>query len=106
MFGYGHRGGCHGDSQRPHCWLWYPCVVFVLADFHLPAWLLVQLHGDVRHVVGLGMLIDGAIVVTEYADHKMTEGFGSRDAYLAAAKRACFGLLRRPLLPLWPRSYP
>ena len=38
-------------------------------------------------LLGLGMLIDGAIVVTEYADRKMTEGFGSRDAYLAAAKR-------------------
>ena len=54
VFGHGHRGRCHGDSQRPHCWLWYPCVVFVLADFYLPAWLLVQLHGDVRHVVRAG----------------------------------------------------
>lgn len=38
-------------------------------------------------LLGLGMLIDGAIVVTEYADRKMTEGLASRDAYLAAAKR-------------------
>ena len=38
-------------------------------------------------LLGLGMLIDGAIVVTEYADRKMTEGFGSQDAYIAAAKR-------------------
>ncbi len=38
-------------------------------------------------LLGLGMLIDGAIVVTEYADRKMTDGFGSQDAYLMAAKR-------------------
>ncbi len=38
-------------------------------------------------LLGLGMLIDGAIVVTEYADRKMIEGLASQDAYLAAAKR-------------------
>jgi multidrug efflux pump len=38
-------------------------------------------------LLGLGMLIDGAIVVTEYADRKMTEGFEPRAAYSLAAKR-------------------
>ncbi|MGI9327399.1 MAG: efflux RND transporter permease subunit [Pseudomonadales bacterium] len=38
-------------------------------------------------LLGLGMLIDGAIVVTEYADRKMTEGFDRRVAYSLAAKR-------------------
>jgi len=38
-------------------------------------------------LLGLGMLIDGAVVITEYADRKMTEGFGSQEAYLLAAKR-------------------
>jgi len=38
-------------------------------------------------LLGLGMLIDGAIVVTEYADRKMTEGFDRRAAYAMAAKR-------------------
>ena len=38
-------------------------------------------------LLGLGMLIDGAIVVTEYADRKMTEGFDRRGAYSLAAKR-------------------
>ncbi len=38
-------------------------------------------------LLGLGMLIDGAIVVTEYADRKMTEGFHRRAAYAMAAKR-------------------
>jgi multidrug efflux pump len=38
-------------------------------------------------LLGLGMLIDGAIVVTEYADRKMTEGFDRQAAYSMAAKR-------------------
>lgn len=38
-------------------------------------------------LLALGMLIDGAIVVTEYADRKMTEGFDRRAAYAMSAKR-------------------
>lgn len=38
-------------------------------------------------LLALGMLIDGAIVVTEYADRKMVEGYHRRDAYALAAKR-------------------
>ena len=38
-------------------------------------------------LLGLGMLIDGAIVVTEYADRKMAEGFDNRAAFTLAAKR-------------------
>lgn len=38
-------------------------------------------------LLGLGMLIDGAIVVTEYADRKMIEGYHRRSAYVLAAKR-------------------
>ncbi len=38
-------------------------------------------------LLGLGMLIDGAIVVTEYADRKMIEGYQRRPAYVLAAKR-------------------
>jgi len=38
-------------------------------------------------LLGLGMLIDGAIVVTEYADRMMAEGQHRRDAYASAAKR-------------------
>jgi multidrug efflux pump len=34
-----------------------------------------------------GMLVDGAIVVTEYADRKMAEGHHRREAYALAAKR-------------------
>lgn len=38
-------------------------------------------------LLGLGMLIDGAIVITEYADRKMIEGHPRNDAYAMAAKR-------------------
>lgn len=38
-------------------------------------------------LLGLGMLIDGAIVITEYADRKMIEGHSRDVAYAMAAKR-------------------
>ncbi len=38
-------------------------------------------------VLTVGMLVDGAIVIVEYADRKMAEGMHRRDAYIAAAKR-------------------
>jgi len=38
-------------------------------------------------ILAVGMLVDGAIVVTEYADRKMIEGLERKDAYLAAAGR-------------------
>ena len=38
-------------------------------------------------LLGLGMLIDGAIVITEYADRKMAEGLSPRAAYANAATR-------------------
>ncbi|MGI9412661.1 MAG: efflux RND transporter permease subunit [Hyphomicrobiales bacterium] len=38
-------------------------------------------------VLTVGMLVDGAIVVVEYADRKMAEGQDRREAYILAAKR-------------------
>jgi multidrug efflux pump len=38
-------------------------------------------------LLGLGMLIDGAIVMVEFADRKMAEGLDSVEAYKAAVKR-------------------
>ncbi len=38
-------------------------------------------------ILSVGMLVDGAIVVTEYADRKMSEGMDRRSAYSMAAKR-------------------
>lgn len=44
-------------------------------------------------LLGLGMLIDGAIVVIEYADRKMSEGMDKELAYIAAAKRMFWPVL-------------
>lgn len=38
-------------------------------------------------LLALGMLIDGAIVITEFADRKMSEGMDSREAYMLSVKR-------------------
>jgi len=44
-------------------------------------------------LLGLGMLIDGAIVVTEYADRKMANGMHKKEAYKAASKRMFWPVL-------------
>jgi len=44
-------------------------------------------------LLGLGMLIDGAIVMVEYADRKMAEGLNARDAYRAAIDRMYWPIL-------------
>lgn len=38
-------------------------------------------------IMASGMLVDGAIVVTEFADRKMTEGLHRKQAYIEAAQR-------------------
>ncbi len=38
-------------------------------------------------VLTVGMLVDGAIVIVEYADRKMAEGLHRREAYIMAARR-------------------
>ncbi len=38
-------------------------------------------------ILSIGLLVDGAIVVTEYADRKMSEGLKPKEAYGQAAKR-------------------
>jgi len=44
-------------------------------------------------LLGLGMLIDGAIVVTEYADRKISEGLDRLEAYRLASKRMFYPIL-------------
>lgn len=44
-------------------------------------------------LLGLGMLIDGAIVMVEYADRKMAEGLNAREAYRAAVDRMFWPIL-------------
>ncbi len=61
-------------------------------------------------ILAVGMLVDGAIVVTEYADRKMAEGEHRRTAYRAAATRMAWPITSSTLttlaafLPLmfWP----
>ncbi len=44
-------------------------------------------------ILAVGMLVDGAIVVTEYADRKMSDGTPRRDAYATAAKRMSWPII-------------
>jgi multidrug efflux pump len=61
-------------------------------------------------LLGLGMLIDGAIVMVEYADRKMAEGFNRADAFQEAVSRmfwpitASTGTTLAAFLPMmfWP----
>ena len=61
-------------------------------------------------ILSVGMLVDGAIVVTEYADRKMTEGLDRKEAYVMAAQRMAWPIITStattiaafvPLL-MWP----
>ena len=61
-------------------------------------------------ILAVGMLVDGAIVVTEYADRKMSEGQPRQVAYALAAKRMAWPIITATVttlaafLPLifWP----
>ena len=44
-------------------------------------------------ILAVGMLVDGAIVVTEYADRKLREGESPRHAYVIAAKRMSWPII-------------
>src|SRR3546814_13044356 len=44
-------------------------------------------------ILAAGMLVDGAIVVTEYADRKMSEGLPKQEAYALAGKRLAWPVL-------------
>ncbi len=61
-------------------------------------------------VLSVGILVDGAIIVVEYADRKMAEGLSRKDAFTLASQRMFFPILSStgttlaafiPLL-LWP----
>ncbi len=51
-------------------------------------------------ILAVGMLVDGAIVVTEYADRKMAEGLNRREAYFAAASRMAWPITASTLTTL------
>ncbi len=44
-------------------------------------------------ILAVGMLVDGAIVVTEYADRKMAEQIQRREAYAEASKRMAWPII-------------
>ncbi len=44
-------------------------------------------------ILAVGMLVDGAIVVTEFADRKMLEGLRPRDAYRMAVQRMAWPII-------------
>jgi len=44
-------------------------------------------------IMSVGMLVDGAIVVTEFADREMSAGVSRHDAYLTAAKRMAWPII-------------
>lgn len=44
-------------------------------------------------ILSVGMLVDGAIVVTEYADRRLTEGASKLQAYREAAKRMAWPVI-------------
>ena len=44
-------------------------------------------------IMAVGLLVDGAIVVTELADRRMAEGMGKHDAYSSAARRMAWPII-------------
>lgn len=44
-------------------------------------------------IMAVGMIVDGAIIVTEYADRKMVEGIDKREAYRQASKRMAWPVI-------------
>lgn len=51
-------------------------------------------------VIAVGILVDGGIVVTEYADRKMAEGMNRKDAYTLAGKRMFWPVVSSTLTTL------
>ena len=44
-------------------------------------------------ILAVGMLVDGAIVVTEFADRRMSDGSSPRQAYIAASRRMAWPII-------------
>lgn len=51
-------------------------------------------------VIAVGILVDGGIVVTEYADRKMAEGLNRKEAYALSAKRMFWPVVSSTLTTL------
>ncbi|MFN0263049.1 efflux RND transporter permease subunit [Tepidamorphus sp. 3E244] len=69
-------------------------VGFAIPTSFLLGFLIINLAGMTVNIMVLfglvlttGMLVDGAIVIVEYAERKMAEGVDPREAYIRAAQR-------------------
>jgi len=51
-------------------------------------------------ILSVGLLVDGAIVVTEYADRKLSEGLPTKTAYLQASKRMAWPIISSAMTTL------
>ena len=74
--------------------------IFAIPSAFLAAILIINLMGYTLNIVVLfalilsvGMLVDGAIVVAEFADMKMLQGMARQDAYAMAAKRMSWPII-------------
>ena len=63
--------------------------ILVLAAFGLTVNIVVLFS----LILAVGLLVDGAIVVTEYADRRMTEGLRPSDAYALASKHMSWPII-------------
>ena len=63
--------------------------ILVLATFGLTVNIVVLFS----LILAVGLLVDGAIVVTEYADRRMTEGLRPSDAYALASKHRSWPII-------------
>ncbi len=51
-------------------------------------------------IMSIGMLVDGAIVVTEYANRKLAEGYNKTEAYKAASHRMAWPIIASTITTL------
>ena len=70
----------------PFCFLLTYLILFIL-DMEVHFLVMMGL------LLGMGMLIDGAIVITEYADKKIAEGLSRAEGYKLASKRMFYPIL-------------
>ena len=70
----------------PFCFLMTYLILYML-DMEVNFLVMMGL------LLGMGMLIDGAIVITEYADKKIAEGLSRIEGYTLAAKRMFYPIL-------------
>ena len=82
----GLRVGLLVGLSIPFCFL-FTFIVLVSMGYELNFLVMFGL------LLSMGMLIDGSIVVTEYADRKISEGLSRFEAYRLGAKRMFYPIL-------------